>query len=154
MGSFYHEFCDYVAILGNIGWQNWEQFGKVDIIVGQADPRSFTDVIDFRDTWHTALGAQFTILTTWRFSLGTAYDSDMVENSQRPVSLPIGSAWRLGTGLEYFAREDFTVGVAYTRIIGGNLGVNQRRGVLTGRVAGDYDNTTVNYFGVNFDWIY
>lgn len=154
MLSFYHDCFDWIAFLGNVGWQNWEQFGDVNIIVGQAHPTSFKTQLDFRDTWHAALGTQVTILSTWRLSLGTAYDSSMVANNKRSVSLPVGQAWRFGAGLEYFAREDFTVGVAYTRISGGNLSVNQNKGILTGHVAGEYANVSINYVGVNFDWIY
>ena len=140
--------------LGNLGWQNWEQFGKVEVLVGSPDPTSLIVNLDYQDTWHAAIGMQITIASLWRLSLGTAYDTDMIDNGKRSVSLPIGSAWRIGAGFEYFAREDFTVGVGYTRLNGGNLSVNQRRGPLTGRVAGDYQDTSVNYFGVNLDWMF
>ena len=32
MASGYHELDEDVAIMGNIGWQNWKKFGMVDIM--------------------------------------------------------------------------------------------------------------------------
>lgn len=154
MGSFYHQWTNCIAFLGNLGWQNWEQFGKVDISVNVPDQRNYTVELHYQDTWHAAIGAQISLFSDWRLSFGTAYDSEMVNSDNRSVSLPVGSAWRLGTGIEYCVREDFSIGVAYTRLYGGDLGIDQDRGILTGRIAGDYDDSAVNYFGVSFDWTF
>ena len=34
MGSVYHELSDEWSIMGNINWQNWNSFGKVDVADG------------------------------------------------------------------------------------------------------------------------
>jgi long-chain fatty acid transport protein len=33
MLSAYHELSDRLAIMGNLGWQDWSQFGKVGLSV-------------------------------------------------------------------------------------------------------------------------
>jgi long-chain fatty acid transport protein len=33
MASAYHEFTDKLAIMGNVGWQNWSSFGNIDVYI-------------------------------------------------------------------------------------------------------------------------
>lgn len=152
MLSFYHDYRNNWAILGNLGWQNWERFGKVDVTVGSANPASLIDDLEYKNTWHAALGTQYALSECGQLSMGVAYDSNMLEDGRRSVSLPIGSAWRFGLGAQYFVSEAFEIGVGYTLLWGGDLSVDQSRNFLTGRVAGDYNNSAINYFGVNVDW--
>jgi len=35
MASAYHEFADKLAIMGNVGWQNWSSFGNIDVSIDQ-----------------------------------------------------------------------------------------------------------------------
>lgn len=154
MGSFYHEWTDCIAFLGNLGWQNWEQFARVDIGVTAPNGRTFTYEINYKNTWHGALGLQILLGSDWRLSFGTAYDSEMVNTANRTASLPIGSAWRLGSGVEYRVRKNFSIGAAYTWLYGGDVALNENRGILMGHVAGDYYDSAVNYFGINFDWAF
>jgi long-chain fatty acid transport protein len=49
--SGYHEFSERWAVMGDFGWENWSQFGKVDVAVtgGQLNP-SLTTASKFNDT--------------------------------------------------------------------------------------------------------
>ncbi len=154
MASFFHQWNECWAILGNVGWQNWEQFGAVEVEIDTPNPRSATVNLNSKDTWHGALGAQYQFSELWRFSFGTAYDSSMFSDADRPVALPIGQAWRFGVGAQYLICKDFEFGMAYTLIWGGDISIDQDRGILSGRVAGDFDNTAFNYVGVTFRWKY
>jgi long-chain fatty acid transport protein len=152
MASFFHNLNDRWSLLGNIGWQNWEKFGQVEVSVGSARPRSLTTNLEYDNTWHVALGAQYDCSDLWRYSFGIAYDSSMVSDTVRTPALPVGAAWRFGLGGQYFMNENFNLGFGYTLLWGGDLSVDQSRGILTGRVAGDYNNSLANYFGINLDW--
>ncbi len=58
--SGYHELSDAWAIMGDFGWENWSQFGKVDVAVtgGQNNP-SLTTNVDYNDTYHVGVGTQY-----------------------------------------------------------------------------------------------
>lgn len=152
MFSFYHAFNNCLALLGNVGWQNWEQFSKVDITIGAANPVSATIDSQYKDSWHGALGLQYWVSPDWQLSIGGAYDSDITTAENRTVSVPVGEVLRLGLGARHFVSPNFNVGAGYTMAWSGDLSINQRRGPLTGRIAGEYEDAFVNYVGVYLNW--
>jgi len=156
MFSAYHELNPQWAIMGNIGWQNWSRFGYVDVGINSSNPTSLTTTSDYNDTWHVALGAQYrpSRETPWTFSCGIAYDSSAVDDDKRTVTVPMGEAWRFALGAQYAFNPNLTLGAAYEFIWGGNMSVDQNRGPLAGRVAGDYSNTSFNFFALNLTWKY
>ena len=53
MASIYHELNHQWALLGNVGWQDWSNFGNIDVSVASANPPTvFTVDADYKDTWH------------------------------------------------------------------------------------------------------
>ena len=59
MLSTYHELTDRWAIMGNIGWQEWSEFGKQEMTLRSSSSTTFTIDLDYDDTWHFALGSQY-----------------------------------------------------------------------------------------------
>jgi long-chain fatty acid transport protein len=152
MFSGYHELNPQWAIMGNVGWQNWSQFGKVDVQVNSNNPSSLTVNNGYNDTWHVAFGAQYKPMPPWSFSAGIAYDSSAVSDDKRTVTLPMGQAWRFGLGAQYAFTPALSLGAAYELVWGANMPVDQNRGPLAGRVSGDYNNTSFNFFALNLSW--
>lgn len=152
MASGFYQFSRQWALLGNIGWQDWSDFGRVEVTVGSANPQNFTSDAHYSDTWHAALGAQYTICPTWRLSFGAAFDSSMLSDANRTVTLPIGHAWRFGLGAQYFMCKNFDIGFAYELLWAGDLPIDQTGGILLGHLAGSFDNTTFQYFGISFNF--
>jgi long-chain fatty acid transport protein len=140
--------------MGNIGWQNWSRFGQVDVGINSSNPTSLTTTSDYNDTWHVALGAQYRPSTAWTLTCGLAYDSSAVDDDKRTVTVPMGEAWRFALGAQYAVNPAMTVGFAYEFVWGGDMSVDQNRGPLAGRVAGDYSNTSFNFFALNLTWKY
>jgi len=77
MSSVYHEFTDHLALMANLGWQDWSQFGRVNVSVDADTTTSLTTDPDYKDTWHVALGAQYRAADAWLLTGGVAYDSAM-----------------------------------------------------------------------------
>ena len=50
MVSGYHELTDRVAIMANVGWQDWSDFGKQDVTVRSTTSTSFTTDLNYKDT--------------------------------------------------------------------------------------------------------
>jgi long-chain fatty acid transport protein len=152
MFSVYHELNPKRAIMGNVGWQDWSRFGKVDVGINTSNPQSLTVDSDYKDTWHVALGVQYRHSPVWTFSCGIAYDSSAVDDDKRTVTLPMGEAWRFALGAQYSLNPNLTLGAAYEFLWSGDMSVDQERGPLAGRVSGEYSNTNMSIFALNLSW--
>jgi len=152
MLSAYHECTDRLALMGNVGWQDWSQFGKVDVTVSSDTTTSLTTDFDFKDTWHAALGVQYRLSDPWLLTGGVAYDSSMLDEEDISPALPVGETWRFALGTGYDWSKDVTLGAAYALGWGGDLDMDVERGPLAGRVSGTYENTALHVVSLNLDW--
>jgi long-chain fatty acid transport protein len=152
MGSFVHKLGSPWSLLGNLGWQDWSAFGKVDVQVQSDDPTTLTVDQNFQDTWQAALGAQAANSAGWSFSFGAAYDSSCVDDADRSVTLPLGEAWRLGVGARRKLGDKLDLGLAYEVAWGGTLPVDQTRGPLAGRLAGSFQDTAMHFLSASLHW--
>ena len=152
MVSFYQELVPGLALLGNVGWQNWANFGKVDVQIANAAQSSAAINLNYKDTWHAALGAQIRVAEGWLLSTGVSYDSSMISDQQRGPSLPVGAALRFAAGIQHPVSESVELGLAYELLWAGNLPMDQNRGPLSGRLAGSYEGTFLNFFALNVNW--
>ena len=69
------------AIMGNLGWQNWSEFGEVGVSLANPAATSLEIDANFKDTWPYAIGARYRIDPQWSVSAGFAYDDSPVSNS-------------------------------------------------------------------------
>jgi long-chain fatty acid transport protein len=152
MTSVYHEVTPRVALMGNIGWQNWAQFGKVDVMLAAGDSQNLVYDCHYKDTWHGAFGAQFQVKPKWMMTAGFAYDSSPVNDADRTLSLPMGKTTRYGTGLEWQKTEKFSLGLAYELAWMGDMPVDQNRGLLAGHVQGVFGSSAIHFFALHFNW--
>ena len=154
MVGFYQRLSPEWALMGDVGWQNWEKFGEVQVGVESATPGEpgavLTTRLPFKDTWHGALGLQYQLSPKWRLSGGAAYDSSAETSANRSVVLPLGQDWRFGIGAEYQLSPKLSMGTAYEFLWSGNLSVNQGTDAsLRGRVSGAFENTWFSFFTLN-----
>lgn len=152
MTSVYHQLDERWAVLGNVGWQQWSRFGKVDVEIDANNTKSATVNVHYNDTWHGAVGAQYRPSSLWLWSFGVAYDSSPVDDDQRGPSLPLGETWRLGAGGTYQWSKTLDVNFDYELAWVGTLSVDQNRGPLVGRLAGEYQDTSLSFLVANFRW--
>jgi long-chain fatty acid transport protein len=156
MFSVYQDLNEKWALMANVGWQNWQQFGKVDVAVDSstgliANAAPTTIALHYQDTWHGALGAQFKVSEAWRLSAGVAYDSSAVSDANRTLSLPMGQAYRAGLGAEWQVSKAMNLGAAYEFLWAGDMPVTQSS-AYRGTVAGAFDNAWFSFFTVNLTY--
>ena len=149
MFSAYHKVTDQLALLGNIGWQEWSSFGETTFSLSSETATQLTQDRNFDDTWHFALGFQYEIDDPWLLSMGIAYDESPVSDSDRTPDMPLDRQWRYGTGIQYDLSEDMTVGCAYEFLDLGDAKIDQNRGPLAGEIVGDYSSNYIHFFNVN-----
>lgn len=161
MFSAYHELDDEWAIMGNVGWQDWSEFGKINATAVINIPNIGSGTIsekidsDYDDTWHVAFGVQRRASEQWLVSCGMAYDSAMLDDDNRTLDLPNGETWRLGAGAQYKIRENLELGFAYELGWSGDLSVEQetRSGnTVVRRVAGEFENAQMHFLNFSIKW--
>lgn len=160
MGSIFTQVNDRWALLASVGWQQWSKFGQVQLgIEDTTDPREISTDLDFKDTWHGALGAQYRINDPWLLNFGIAYDSKFQEGSDVSPLLPVNASWRFGMGAQQQVSQTFFWGVAAEYQYGGTLDVDlQSRAPVVaggrGNVDGSYDNTGNIIFSLYGNWTF
>lgn len=153
MVGAHHDVSPDWALMADLGWESWSQFGKVELSVDNANPASLTKTVAYQDTWHVAAGAQFRPAEPWLVSGGIAYDSSMMGDDARTVMTPVGAAWRFSLGAQWSVSQSVAIGLDDTFIWGGTLPLQQGQPVsLSGRVEGEYPNTFVNVVALNLRW--
>jgi long-chain fatty acid transport protein len=150
--SAYHEFTSRFALMGNVGWQNWSQFGNLGIGINSAKPHNATVNLRYQDTFDVALGTQFKVSDPLMLSAGFAFDNSMVSSTSRTVAAPIGNQWRFGLGAQYALNKAMTLGAGYEFQWQGDLGLYQSANRIQGTVAGRFSNVNINFFNINFIW--
>jgi long-chain fatty acid transport protein len=160
MASVFSQLDERWALLGSVGWQQWSKFGEVEVgIDNTLNPRSLTTAIDFKDTWHVAVGAQYRLSDPWRLNFGVAYDSGFQDSSNVSPLLPVNAAWRFGVGGEQQVSKTMKWGVAGELLYGGTLDVDKQSTLppaLGGRgnLVGSYDNTASVIVSVYGNWTF
>jgi long-chain fatty acid transport protein len=158
MLSGYHELTNDLALLANLGWQNWSEFGDIGVSLdtttaggADLDPSTSLDA-NFQDTWHLALGARYRIDPRWSVSAGFAYDSSPVKNSDRSIVLPLDRQYRYAVGLLYEMRKDLTLGVAYEYMDAGSAPVSQTGNLLKGDLKGELQDDVFHILAISMNW--
>jgi len=153
MLSAYHQLTDRWAVMGNIGWQEWSKFGKQDLTLRSTTSKTVTKDLNYDDTWHFALGAQYRFANAWLWSVGGAYDTSPVDGADaRTPDQPLDRQIRMGTGIQYDWNKDVTLGVAYEYMDAGDAEINQEGGALQGPLKGNYETNEIHFFAVNLIW--
>jgi len=152
MGDVYQKITERMALLGSVGWQNWSQFGLVDISVDSANPKSLTKSLHFQDTFHVAAGTQYQLMPQWMLSCGFAFDNSAVGTPMRTVNLPVGDQYRFGVGVQYAWSKKIKLGFAEEFMYMGEMPVYQNAGPVRGTVAGQFTNSFINFFSLNLTY--
>jgi long-chain fatty acid transport protein len=108
--------------------------------------------LDYDDTWHFALGAQYRFADRWLWSVGAAYDTSPTDEDTRTPDLPLDCQIRIGTGIQHDWNDDVTIGVAYEYLDAGDAEIDQQGGALQGPLKGKYDTNAIHFFAVNLIW--
>jgi long-chain fatty acid transport protein len=152
MFSAYHALTEHLALMANLGWQDWSAFGKVDVSLDATTSNSLTTDLDYKDTWHVALGAQYRVNDAWLVTGGAAYDSEMMDDDQVTPALPVSDTWRFALGTRYGWSENVTLSGAYELAWSGDIDMDVNRGPLAGRGSGTYENVALHVVCLNLEW--
>jgi len=145
MLSLVHDFNQQWSVMGDLGWQDWSQFGSPQITVSGQDISKSNRL---KDSWHTALGVQYRPTEQWRLNAGVAFDSSIYETqSDVALTLPTGDEWRFATGAQYQVTPQSNIGfaVSYLHMQSSHV---QSPAIYTG----SYDNPYLWFASVNYSY--
>lgn len=133
------------SVMGDLGWQDWSQFGAPQITVSG---ETLNYVSRMKDTWHGALGVQYRPTEQWRLNAGVAFDSSPYHSqSDVAMTLPTGDEWRFGTGAQYQITPASNIGVAVEY-----LHMQSSHVKSPAVFAGSYDNPHLWFASVNYSY--
>ena len=151
----HHDINDDWSIMASIAWQEWSAFGKQEISVTSPDPADIEKDLDFDDTWHFALGAQYQINPELRWSFGISHDTSPIDKAEdRSPDVPFDRIWRFATGFNYQMKENMTIGLAYEYMDLGPAEIDITGNPIRGDLKGEYDTNAVHFYAVNFNWTF
>ncbi len=138
------------TLLGDVGWQNWANFGYKEVTVNPnrlliSDPTTLTRELKGQDTWHAALGAKYKASPKWTLTFGVGYDTSAFDDANRPALMPIGASWRVGVGASTAINPTSTLNFGYEALFTGDLQLQQQ-----GVTSGSYAQGVMHFFTVNY----
>jgi long-chain fatty acid transport protein len=157
MASLFSQLDPKWALLASVGWQDWSEFGRVDVSIDSSNPVSLTTDAPFKDTWHGAVGGQYQLSELWLMNFGVAYDSAFQEGGKVSPALPANAAWRFGVGAQQQVTQSFHWGVAGEYNWGGTLDVENEGSAPValggrGNLVGKFRDTQAVFVSANFGW--
>jgi len=146
--AVWHRVSDRLVIMGDVGWQDWSEFGRIGINVSSNPPLGLTTPTRYDDTWRVGLGAEWALQNRpWKISAGVSYDSSPVSTADRTPEFPLDRQIRLSVGLHKHHGKRFDWAVTYTYVDSGTGEINAALGEFTGRIQGVYDPYDVHTLG-------
>lgn len=152
MASVVWQATPAFALMGNIGWQNWEDVGDVKVNVDAVEDIEVSSEVRMLDTWHFAVGTRFQPCRRWTASLGWAYDTSALELDARSPLLPVDRHIRYSSGIQYDWSEKVTLGLNYTLLDMGRNSMDREASPLSGHLSGSFDKAYAHFVGVNLRW--
>jgi long-chain fatty acid transport protein len=155
MLGIWQRVSDRWAVLGSVGWDDWSRFGYIDVDAnGLLDGEiGLVTTVDakFKDTYHIGTGAEYQASDKLMYTFGASYDSEMSNDKNRLVVLPMGDQYRLGGGIKYAKRDDLTLGGSLSIFYEGDLPVMDSIGSY-GQVSGEYKDVWIMFAGLYANW--
>ena len=126
--SLYQQLSPGVALLADVGGQNWGAFDKTIITVdGERDIQAEIPR-DFKDTWTASAGFHWRSSPKWLFMAGGGYTSSAVDDENRTPDMPADAQFRMALGAENDLSDNWHLGLNYTYLNLGNNEVNTTAG--------------------------
>ena len=145
-GGIYHQLNDDWALLGSVGWEEWSRFGKFEVQLEGLEVQSTLNA-GFDDVWHFGAGAEYQLNPKLMLTTGLAYDTSMMTDAKRPVSIPLGAMTRYAVGFQYEKRKGLTLGGGLSFLWEGNLPLKPG-----GDASGKYTTVSLTFLSFYARW--
>jgi len=147
--SVYHQLTPTLAIMGDVGWEDWSVMDYLPI-TGAAGA-AISIPISWHDTWHFGVGLEWRAHPRWLLQTGVAYDTSPVRDSHhnRP-DFPADRQWRVSCGLVYDWSESIQLGLNYTYVNLGSAPIDITN--QFGRFQGEYEDNQFHAIALSVEF--
>ena len=142
--GFYYDVTDKLSIMADGNWQDWSNFGELNIQIPNAAIGTLSVKQQLNDTWHAALGLHYRLLPVLTLMGGFGFDSSPVDKANRTPNFPVDRQFRYAGGLQYALSQYVALGGSYENIGLGAAQIDQHRGPLAGTLIGSYSSNDIN----------
>jgi long-chain fatty acid transport protein len=136
--AIHYQWNDKLALLGSVGWEEFSEFGKVQVGIDDTGINTTLDA-DFRDVWTFGVGMEYRYRPDWELTAGFTFNTSMSTDRTRPIVIPLGNMYRYAVGFKHERRDGLTLGGGLTWIWEGNLPIKDTGGINNGR----YNNAQI-----------
>jgi long-chain fatty acid transport protein len=150
MGGAWQRVSERWALLGNVGWEEWSEFGQVDIDISDSSIDETKD-IKAEDTWHFGVGAEYQKTDKLMYTMGASWDSSWQRDKNRVPQIPIGSVYRIGGGFKYDKTDDFSWGAGFSIFYEGDVPVEPSTN-SQGTFSGEYSSVALYWLSLYASW--
>jgi long-chain fatty acid transport protein len=125
----------------------------VTVDTNRAGSPTFTGNLNYKDTYHLALGTQYMLFPKLMVMGGVSYDSSPADVNNRSLSAPYDQTWRYGIGGMYTYSEKVRFGGSFELVNAGPGSLSQQ-GVDKGTVVGSYSPNQGYVLGLYGRWLF
>ena len=137
MASLYQEINEKLAIVFDVGWQDWSSMKKTKITTETGTTVSIDR--NWKDTWRVGGGVHYRISKPLLLKMGVSYDSNPVSESNRLPDIPVDRQWRYAAGLDYDVNNNTVVSLNLEFVDLGKAPIDHQMIQGGRRLSGDYD---------------
>lgn len=149
--SVFHQINDQWAVMADLGWEQWSQFGRIDVGVRDGAVERNVDA-GFKDVWHYGIAGQYRYSPSWTFTGGFAYDSSMSNNNNRPIALPIQAMYRYGAGFVWQKSKKLSINGGLSLVWEGDIPVTRSGNEEIGYLSGEYSKVSFTFADLSLNY--
>ncbi len=154
-----------LAVLMDVGWQNWGTFKKTTVKFGTGGALNLNR--DWNDTYRIGMGLKYRLFKPLLVKGGFSYDSSPASLANRTPDLPVDRNWRYATGFDYDLNKNMVLSLNWEFVDLGPAPIDKSAlpitiqpfkrldksfTVFNGRqFRGEY-NQYINVIGLSFRW--
>ncbi|MGI9316712.1 MAG: OmpP1/FadL family transporter, partial [bacterium] len=146
----WQKVSDRWAVLGNVGWEDWSEFGEVGFEISGLVDSSVE--VETEDTWHVGIGAEYQKTDKLMYTMGASWDSSWQRDKNRTALVPIGTVYRIGGGFKYQQSDDFEWGSGFSIFYEGDLPVKDQEVSPVQTFSGEYENVVLYWLTIFGSW--
>lgn len=146
------QISEELALVLNADWEDWSEFGALQVAVVSDTQQSVSEDLASQDTWHVAAGVRWRVRPAWLLTAGVGWDSSMFDTSDRSAVLPMDRQIRVGAGVQYAWSENLELGFGYEYANLGRAPIQRSGGPLVGDLYGDFERNEIHFFTLSVNW--
>ncbi|MCO6439932.1 MAG: outer membrane protein transport protein [Nitrococcus mobilis] len=150
-----HQVNKRLALMAEVQWTDWSEFGRLVVEFDNNTPNSVTDN-DWNDTWFASIGASYRLTERWLLRGGLAYDQTPIPDPRHRTPRIPGSDRRwIALGATYSPLANFDITGSWVHVFlndaESNLKAGDEGNSARGNLTGTYE-VAADVFSLQAGW--